>query len=188
MNELREKKHPAPGMIISLDNRIYKIEACVKVTVKKGLPFIKTKLMDLLSYEEKEKNFKVDQKIFEVKPERHRLEYLYRKENKYYFMDIDTVDVIPLADEIPERVIRYLKLGVILTASLYQGSVFAIELPSFLELGVVKIEDLDASDIMSSSNRMAVLETGAKVIVPIFIEVGDVIQVETKDNSFVRRL
>ncbi len=177
-----------PGMTISLDGKIYRVESSVKVTVAKGLPFIKTKLKNLMTEEVLEKNFKTDQSIDEVKLNEKRLEYLYLEGNQHLFLDIDTLEQILVPNEVIGDKVNYLKEAVGVKAFLYGDTVFSVDLPQFLELMIVKTEDLDASNVMSASNRLAILETGAKIEVPMFIESGDIIKVDTKTDEYVQRV
>lgn len=177
-----------PGMTISFDKKIYRVESCVKVTVAKGLPFIKTKLKNLLTEEVVEKNFKTDQSVDEVKLNERRLEYLYLEGNQHLFLDIDNLEQVLVPNEVVGDKVNYLKEAVGVKALLYGDTVFSVDLPQFLELMIVKTEDLDASNVMSASNRLAILETGAKIEVPMFIESGDIIKVDTKTDEYVQRV
>lgn len=177
-----------PGMILSLDGKIYRVESSVKVTVAKGLPFIKTKLKDLMSEAVLEKNFKEGQEVEEVKLNERRLEYLYMEGKEHLFLDIDNLEQISVMGDIIGESVNYLKEGVIAKASFYGDTIFSIDLPQFLELMVLKTEDLDASNAMAASNRLAILETGARIEVPMFIESGDVIKVDTTTDEYVQRV
>jgi elongation factor P len=177
-----------PGMTISLDGKIYRVESSVKVTVAKGVPFIKTKLKNLMTDEAIEKNFKVDQEVEEVKVNERRLEYLYMEGKKHLFLDIDSLEQVLVDQEVVADRVNYLKEGIQVMALFYGETIFSVDLPQFLELMIMKIEDLDASSAMSASNRLAVLETGARIEVPMFIESGDVIKVDTKSDEYVQRI
>lgn len=177
-----------PGMTLSIDGKIYRVESSVKVTVAKGVPFIKTKLKSLVSDEVLEKNFKVDQEVEEVKLNERRLEYLYMEGKKHLFLDIDNLEQVLVGQEVIGNKVNYLKEGILVSSFFYGNTIFSIDLPHFLELMVVKTEGLDASSPMSASNRLAVLETGARIEVPMFIESGDVIKVDTKADEYIQRV
>lgn len=177
-----------PGTTISLDGKVYRVESCVKVTVAKGVPFIKTKLKNLMTSEVLEKNFKVDQEIEEVKLNERSLEYLYMEGKKHLFLDIHNLEQVLVSHEVVGSSVNYLKEGIVVTALFYGDTIFSIDVPQFLELMIVKTEDLDASNAMAASNRLAVLETGARIEVPMFIESGDVIKVDTKTDEYVQRV
>jgi elongation factor P len=177
-----------PGMTLSIEGKIYRVESSVKVTVAKGVPFMKTRLKNLISDEVLEKNFKLDQEVEEVKLNERKLEYLYMEGKKHLFLDIENLDQVLVGQEIIEDRVNYLKEGILVDALFYGDTIFSIDLPQFLEIMIVKTEDLDASSAMAASNRLAVLETGARIEVPMFIESGDVIKVDTKTDEYVQRV
>lgn len=174
-----------PGMTISVNNKLYRVETCIKVTIPKGSPFIKTKLRDLESGSIVEKNFKLDQQIKDVSLAERRLEFLYLEGKDYLFLDIGNLDQVLIPSPIIGNRANYLKEGVEIKASMYGELIFAVELPQFLELMISKMEGGSA---MSSDSRIAVLETGARVEVPPFVEVGDIIKVDTKTDEYIQRM
>ncbi|MCB1106886.1 MAG: elongation factor P [Chlamydiia bacterium] len=178
----------SPGTTLSLDGKIYRVETSVKVTVAKGVPFIKTKLKNLMSDEVIEKNFKVDQAIEEVTLSERRLEFLYLEGKDYLFLDIDELCEVLVATDVVGDKVNYLKEGIQIKAMFYGDTIFSIELPQFLELMVIKLEDIKSKVSVSSASKYGILETGAKVEVPLFIEVGDVIKVDTHIGEYVQRI
>ena len=178
----------SPGMTIILDKKIYRIESALRVTVTKGTPFIKTKLRDLASDEVIEKNFKLDQEVQEVTLEERNLEFLYPEDKKYLFLDINNLDQVLIGIDILGDKINFLKEGTQIKARFYGNSVFSIELPLFLELMVVKTETSSDKLSVSNSTKAAILETGAKIDVPLFIETGDVIKVDTQKQEYIQRI
>lgn len=176
-----------PGMTLSLNNKLYRVESCVKVTVPKGTPFIKTKLRDLVSQDLVEKNFKLNQPITDVSLVERKLEYLYMEGKDYLFLDIGNLDQVLIPSTIIGTKVSYLKEGVDLKAAFYGTTVFSVELPQFLELLVVKTEQGDAKSI-AAGTKLAMLETGAKIEVPPFIEAGDIIKVDTKTDEYIQRV
>jgi elongation factor P len=178
-----------PGMTINLDGKIYRVESSVKVTVAKGTPFVKTKLRNLITDEIVEKNFKLDQAIQEVNLTERMLEFLYPEGKEYLFLDIGTLDQVFVSAQVLSDKVHFLKEGIQVKAMFYGDTIFALELPQFLEIMVVKTEggDGDAS-ANSGATKRAVLETGAKLQVPLFIESGDVIKVDTQTNEYIQRV
>ncbi len=177
-----------PGMIINLEGEIFRVESAVKVTMARGVPFVKTKLKNLISDEVVEKSFTQNQSVSEVKLNERELEYLYLENKKHLFFDIDNLEQVLVDPEIVGAKDNYLKEGIIVNAHFYGQTIFSVELPAFLELLVVKTEDLDASNPMSASNKRAILETGARMEVPMFIESGDIIKVDTENQEYVQRI
>lgn len=177
-----------PGMTISLDDKIYRVESCVKVTVAKGVPFIKTKLKDLMSEDVVEKNFKLNQPIQDVSLAERRLEYLYLEGKDYLFLDIGNLEQVLVPSHVIGDKVHYLKEGTELKAMFYGNSIFSVELPQFLELMVVKTEEGHTAAHVANATKVAVLETGAKVEVPMFVESGDIVKVDTQTNEYIQRV
>ena len=176
-----------PGMILSLNQKLYRVESSVKVAVPKGTPFIKTKLKDLATDEVIEKNFKLNQPIKDVSLIERRLEFLYPEEHSFLFLDVVNLDQVLIPAPIIGNKVNFLKEGVEVKASFYGDTISVVELPAFLELMVAKIQ---SPQEVSSPNgtRVAILETGAKIDVPPFIETGDIIKVDTKTEEYIQRV
>lgn len=172
-------------MTLSINNKLYRVESSVKVTVPKGTPFIKTKLRDVGNNEIVEKSFKLNQPIKDVSLLERKLEFLYMEGKDYLFLDVANLEQVLIPAGVIGKQVHYLKEGVDLKASFYGDSIFAVELPQFLELMVVKVEHENES---TGSGRIALLETGAKIEVPPFIEVGDIIKVDTKTDEYIQRV
>jgi elongation factor P len=180
----------SPGMTISLDAKIFRVESSVKVTVAKGTPFVKTKLRNLITDEISEKSFKLDQAVQEVQLAERLLEFLYPEGKEYLFLDIGTLDQVFVGSQVLGDRVHYLKEGIQVKAMFYGDTIFAVELPQFLEIMVVKTEtaEADSAAAGSSATKQAMLETGAKLQVPLFIESGDVIKVDTQTNEYIQRV
>lgn len=178
----------APGMTLSLDGKIYRVDSCVKVTVAKGVPFIKTKLKNLVSDEVIERNFKLNQPIQDVALTERSLEYLYLEGKDYLFLDVGSLDQVLVSSQVIGDKVNFLKEGIELKAMFYGDSIFSVELPQFLELIVVKTEESQSAAHVANATKLAILETGAKVEVPMFIEAGDIIKVDTQTNEYVQRV
>ena len=177
-----------PGMTLSLDGKVYRVESCVKVAATKGVPFVKTKLKDLMSEDVIEKNFKLNQPIQDAALTERRLEYLYIEGKNYLFLDVGNLEQVLVPAQIIGNKLNYLKEGIELKAMFYGESIFSVELPQFLELVVVKTEPGQSAAHVANATKIAILETGARVDVPMFIESGDVIKVDTQTNEFVQRV
>jgi len=178
--------HLNPGMTFSLNGKLFRVESSVKVTVPKGTPFIKTKLRDLSNQSVVEKSFKLNQTLKDVVLAERRLEFLYPEGKDYLFLDISTLAQVPVPANIVGDKVEYLKEGVDLTASFYGDTIFAVELPQFLELMVAKTEK--SKETNANGTHIAVLETGAKIETPPFIDVGDIIKVDTRSGYFIQRV
>lgn len=176
-----------PGMTLSLNQKLYRVESSVKVTVPKGTPFIKTKLRDLGTDEIVEKSFKLNQPIKDVSLIERRLEFLYPEGDNFLFLDVVVLDQVLVPIQIVGNKVNFLKEGVELKAFFYGDTVFSVELPQFLELMVARTQT-DEEGVSANGTKIAVLETGAKIEVPPFIETGDIIKVDTKTDEYIQRV
>lgn len=183
--------HITPGMTISLSGKIYRVESSVKVTVAKGTPFIRTKLRDLATNEVMEKNFKLDQSVKDVSLTEKRLEFLYLEGKDYLFLDIGNLEHVIVPGEIIGDHAQFLKEGIEIKATFYGDAVYTVELPQFLEIMIARLdvkEGKKAGKQPPATSKMAVLETGAHIEVPLFIETGDIIKVDTKTREYIQRV
>lgn len=177
-----------PGMTLSLEGKLFRVESVVKVTVAKGQPFIKTSLRNLANDKMVEKNFKVGQEVTDVQLEERKIEFLYLEGKSYLFLDTGTLDQILVPPEVIGENMNFLKEGIELEATFYGDTIFSVELPQFLELMVSKTADSAEKGALSNSLKEAVLETGATIKVPPFIEAGDVIKVDTRTQEYIQRV
>jgi elongation factor P len=177
-----------PGMILSVDGKIFRVESCVKVTVAKGVPFIKTKLKNLMTDEGIEKNFKLNTPVQEVSLTERKLEYLYLEGKDYLFLDTGNLEQVLVPSGVIGDKVNFLKEGIELKAMFYGHSIFSVELPQFLELMVVRTEESDVPAHVANALKIALLETGAKIEVPMFIESGDIIKVDTQASDYIQRV
>lgn len=176
-----------PGMTLSIAGKLFKVESMVKVTVAKGQPFIKTKLRNLANDKVIEKNFKPGQEVSDVSLEERRLEYLYLEGSSYLFLDATNLEQVLVTPDVIGDRIHFLKEGTELHATFYGDTIFTVELPQFLELMVTKTDAAEGG-AMAGATKKAVLETGAEIDVPRFIESGDVIKVDTRSREYIQRV
>lgn len=178
-----------PGMTLSVDNKLCRVEAIVKVTAPKGQPFIKTKLRDLTTDVVIEKNFKVGQEIKDVALEERRLEFLYLEGKNYLFLDIGNLEQVLVPPHVIGDKVNFLKEGIELQAIFYGETIFSVELPQFLELMITKTESpSEKGSPLANATKEAILETGAAIVVPSFIDTGDVIKVDTRTREYIQRV
>ena len=180
--------HLTPGMTIALDGGLYRVESCVKVSVAKGQPFIKVTLKDLRSDELIERNFKPTQAFEEVMVSEKRLEFLYVEGDHHLFLDLEMLDLVEVPADVVADKAKYLKEGVEVRAICYGDTIFSIDLPQFLELMIVKVENPERQAGVTGTTKWAALETGARIEVPLFIEAGDIVKVDTMQSEYIQRV
>jgi elongation factor P len=180
----------SPGMVIKIGRELMRVESAVKVSAGAAQPYMKVKLLSIPGEDMSERKLKLDQEIEEVLLKDVTLEYLYLQGSKYLFLDIDTLEQIEVETEVVAERKQYLKEGVQVKAHAWGNSIFAVELPQFLEIMVARIQEPNAKYKLkgNSTDHLAVLETGAVIEVPPFIESGDVIKVDTRSDEFIQRV
>jgi len=181
-----QSTHLAPGSTIVIAKKIYRVESAMKVSVPRGQSFVKTKLRDLTTNKLVEKNFKLNQDVQEAALEERKLEFLYCEKDRYIFLDVQTLDEVSVSSTIMGKKMNYLKEGIEVKASFFSGQIFAVELPQYLELMVVDI--IVPSRGRGTTGRVAQLETGAKIEVLPFIEVGDIVKIDTRSEEYIQRV
>jgi len=172
------------GMTVVVAKKPYRVENTVKVS-SRGSTFIKTKLRHLHSNDVIEKNFRPNQELEQVSLEDHSLEYLYPEGKEYIFLDLNTLDIVNVPSSVIGAAVSYLKEGTEVKGSCFGKQIFSLELPQFLELMVSAI---DTGSAKEEESRVAVLETGAEVEVPLFVDVGDIVKVDTKAQEYIQRV
>jgi elongation factor P len=174
------------GMTVLLSKKPYRVDSVVKVTLQKENPMIKVKLEQLETHEVIEKNFRPTQEVENVALEDHKLEFLYVEDGSFVFLDIVDLELHRVKKDLLGRQTRYLKEGVELKATCFGQTILTVEIPQFLELMVSSVDTKE--DKKRGTLRLATLETGAQMEVPPFVEVGDVLKVDTASDEYVQRV
>ncbi|NIN70538.1 MAG: elongation factor P [Gemmatimonadetes bacterium] len=177
------------GMTIELDGELFSITYFQHVKPGKGGAFVRTKLKNVLSGAVIEKTFRAGEKVDEVRLVRRPVQYSYTDGQFYYFMDNETYEQIPLpAQTIGDDQLVYLKENMVCEALTRDGEPISVEVPFFVELQVTDTEPGVKGDTAQGGTKRAKLETGAVVQVPLFIDVGDVIKVDRRENKYLERV
>jgi len=176
-------------MVIELDGDLYTITYFQHVKPGKGGAFVRTKLKNVMTGAVIEQTFRSGEKVEEVRLVRRPVQYSYTDGQFYYFMDEETYEQIPLrADTIGGDQLPYLKENMVCEALTRDGTPLSVELPFFVELEIVETEPGVRGDTAQGGTKPAKLETGAVVQVPLFIEIGDVIKVDRRENKYLERV
>jgi len=175
------------GMTIEYEGNLLEIIYFQHVKPGKGGAFVRTKLKNLIDGSIFEKTFRAGEKVEQAILETKKMQFLYKDEN-YNFMDNDTFEQISINEnQIGDRKL-YLLENMEVTMIFYKGSPISIELPTFIEAEIVKTEPGIKGDTVSSALKPAEIITGAKVNVPIFIENGDKIRIDTRTGEYITRV
>ncbi len=177
------------GMTIQMDGVLYTIVYFQHVKPGKGGAFVRTKLKKILSGNVLEKTFRAGEKVEEVRLERRPVQYSYADGDLYYFMDQQTFEMIPLAEDvIGEDQLPYLKENMECEGLVHGDTIISVELPYFVELRVVQTDPGLRGDTATGGTKPAKLETGAIVQVPLFLEEGEVIRVDRREDKYIERV
>ncbi|MCG8469927.1 MAG: elongation factor P [Gemmatimonadetes bacterium] len=177
------------GMVIELDGTLYQITYFQHVKPGKGGAFVRTKLKDVMAGGVTDKTFRAGEKIKEVRLERRPIQYSYTDGELYYFMNMETFELIPIAGEqIGEDQLKYLKENMECEGLNRDGDVLAIELPQFVELEIAETDPGVRGDTAQGGTKPAKLVTGAVVQVPLFVETGEVIRVDRTEDKYITRV
>lgn len=176
------------GMVINLDGTLMTIIFFQHHKPGKGNTVVRTKLRNVLTGAVLEKTFRAGERIDEVRLEHRKIQYSYSEGDLYYFMDQETFDMIPLNEGvIGEDQLRYLKENMECDGLVHDDRVIAVELPYFVELKIVETDPGVRGDTAQGGTKPAKLETGATVQVPLFVNEGDVIRVDRREDKYLER-
>ena len=153
----------------------------------KGAAFVRTKYRNILTGATREEAFNPNDKFPKAHIDTKQMQYLYDDGELYYFMDQETYDQVPLMKEQVEDAILYLRENDMATIKFYKGNAFLVEPPNFVNLEVVETEPGVKGDTATNVTKAAKVETGAVIQVPIFIEEGEVIQIDTRTGEYLGR-
>lgn len=176
------------GLTIEIDGQIYAIVDFQHVKPGKGSAFVRTKLRNIKTGYVVEKTFNAGEKVSRAHIERVEMQYLYSTGDEYVFMDNSTYEQHYLTTLVLGDAIKYLKEGMTIVVQSHEGAMFGAEVPNFVELKIVETEPGVKGDRVSGGTKPAVLETGASIQVPLFVDVGDVIQVDTRTHQYLKRV
>ncbi len=176
------------GITIELEGNIFQIIEFQHVKPGKGAAFVRTKLKNIKSGGVVEKTFRPTEKCPQARIERKDMQYLYSDGDLYYFMDVETYDQIPIASDMIQDALKFVKENEMVKICSYNGEVFAVEPPLFVELAISDTEPGVKGDTATGATKPATVETGAAVYVPLFVNQGDVIKIDTRTGEYLSRV
>jgi elongation factor P len=177
------------GMVLEMDGQLFQIAYFQHVKPGKGGAFVRSKLKNVLTGAVIEKTWTAGEKVNEVRLERRPVQYSYHDGQFYHFMDMQTFEDIPInAEVIGDDQLKYLKEAMECEGLVHNEKTIVVELPNFVELKVVETDPGVRGDTASGGTKPAKLETGAVVQVPLFIEEGEVIRVDRREDKYLTRV
>ena len=172
------------GTTFEMEGNVFRVVEFQHVKPGKGSAFVRTKLKNVITGATLEKTFNPSDKYPGAEIEKKAMQYLYADGDLYYFMDNETYDQMPLNKDTLGDCLKYLKENMEVTILSYKGKVFAVEPPTFVELEVT----YTAGNTTTTSGKPATLETGLELQVPMFVNIGDVLKIDTRTCEYMERV
>ena len=176
------------GVTFEIDGNVCQIVEFQHVKPGKGAAFVRTKYKNIITGAVLEKSFRPTEKFPTARIERVDMQYLYNDGGLYYFMNVETFDQIGLTEEQVGDSLKFVKENEMVKICSHKGNVFAIEPPLFVELLVTETEPGFAGNTAQGATKPAVVETGAQVMVPLFVNEGDKLKIDTRTGEYLSRV
>ena len=175
------------GITFEMDGQVFQVVEFQHVKPGKGAAFVRTKLKNVITGATIERTFNPTDKMQNAVIERKDMQYMYNDGELYYFMDVETYDQIPLNTETVGDTLKFVKENVVVKVLSFKDNVFGIEPPFFVELQVIQTEPGFKGDTAQGANKPATVETGAVVKVPLFVNEGEMIRIDTRTGEYMER-
>jgi len=176
------------GVTFEMDGNVMQIIEFQHVKPGKGAAFVRTKIRNVISGAVIEKTFNPSEKFPPAYVEKKEMQYLYADGDLYYFMDTESYDQIPINKSILTDEFRFVKENMIVRVLSYKGNVFGVEPPMFVELEVTQTDPGFKGDTATGAVKPATLETGAQIKVPLFVNEGDILKIDTRTGEYLERV
>jgi elongation factor P len=175
------------GVTFEMDNNVLQVIEFQHVKPGKGAAFVRTKLRNVITGAVTERTFNPSDKFENAYVERKEMQYLYSDGNLYYFMDMESYEQMPINSDILDDNFKFVKENMMCKIISYKGKVFGVEPPMFVELEVTDTEPGFRGDTATGASKSATLETGAQIKVPLFIDIGEVLRIDTRTGEYIER-
>ena len=175
------------GVTFEMDGQVLQIVEFQHVKPGKGAAFVRTKLKNVITGAVIERTFSPTDKYPPAFVDRREMQYLYADGDLYYFMDTETFEQIPIGKSTLSDNFKFVKEETLCKIVSYKGTVFAVEPPNFMNLEVIETEPGFKGDTATNTYKPAILETGAEIKVPLFINIGDKIKIDTRSGEYLSR-
>ena len=175
------------GVTFEMDGKVMQVVEFQHVKPGKGAAFVRTKMKNVVTGAVTETSFNPTAKFEQAFVERKDMEYSYNDGDLYYFMDMETYDMLPISKDMLGNAFKFVKENMSCKVMSYKGSVFGVEPPNFVELEVTETDPGFKGDTATNVTKPATLETGAEIKVPLFINPGDKIKIDTRTGEYLER-
>jgi len=176
------------GITLEIEGKVVQVIEFQHVKPGKGAAFVRTKLKDVINGGVVEKSFRPTEKFPAARIDRKDMQYLYSDGDLYYFMDNETFEQVAVNGETVGDALTFVKENEECKICSYNGSVFAVEAPLFVELEITDTEPGFAGNTAQGATKPATVETGATVQVPLFVDMGDKIKIDTRTGEYLSRV
>ena len=176
------------GLTLEIDGGLWNVVEFMHVKPGKGAAFVRTKLRNIISGGIVETSSIPTEKFTLARIDRKDMQYLYGDDDFYNFMDVETYDQISLTKDSVGDALKFVKENEMCKVCSHNGKVFAVEPPMFVELEITDTEPGFKGDTATGATKPAIVETGAKVMVPLFVEIGNVIKIDTRTGEYLSRV
>ena len=177
-----------PGVTLLLEGSVWVVVEFLHVKPGKGAAFVRTKLKNVETGQTLERTFRAGEKLERAQVSSREMQYLYEMEGNYYVMDTETYEQTFIPEDVIDNGKWYLKENDVIIIQFYQDRPISVELPTYADLVVVETDPGLKGDTASGGSKPAKLETGVVVQVPLFVQVGDKIRVDTRTNEYLSRV
>ena len=175
------------GMTLEIEGNVYQVLEFLHVKPGKGAAFVRTKLKNVIDGGVVERTFRPTETYDEAYIERKKMQYLYNDGDLYYFMDQETYDQIPVSKDTVGDSLKFVKENEEVTIVSYQGNPFSIEPPLTVEILITESEPGVKGNTATGATKPAIVETGAQVMVPLFVDQGETIKIDTRTGEYLSR-
>jgi elongation factor P len=175
------------GVTIEIDNDVWQVVDFQHVKPGKGAAFVRTKMKNVRTGAVVERTFNPGEKMPKAHVDRREMQFLYESDGEYHFMDNENFEQITMSPEQLGDAVKYLKENMNIGIMFFQGLVIGVDLPNAVELTVVETDPGIRGDTATGGTKPAKMETGCTVKVPLFINVGDVLRIDTRSGDYIER-
>lgn len=176
------------GLTVEIDGQLFQVIDFMHVKPGKGAAFVRSKLKNIRTGSTVERTFNSNEKVEPARIDFREMQFLYKSEDDYTFMDMENYEQLTIEASKMGDAPKYLKENMIVEIQMYQNEILGVQLPNTVELEVTETDPNFKGDTATGGTKPATLETGAVVNVPFFVETGDILQVDTRTNQYLKRV
>ncbi|MDO4296690.1 MAG: elongation factor P [bacterium] len=176
------------GITLEIEGNVVQIIEFQHVKPGKGAAFVRTKLKNVINGGVVERTFRPTEKFPQARIDRVDMQYLYADGDLFHFMNVETYDQVALSTETIGDALKFVKENEMVKVCSYNGNVFSVEPPLFVELEITETEPGFKGDTATGASKPATVETGATINVPLFVEIGDKVKIDTRTSEYLSRV